>query len=291
MDSHNALYGQKTGEISRLLLHVMRGNFLRFINFAFTMNGSFEDLNLLRQVRSHHPLSQSMVAVGREISDGIDLEIGPGDDDSSFSHVANVMVGGSSQDQCNNSDDQKYTLMSLHGQLDMEPPRKKKRVVKKWREEWAETYNWAFVALHEGSYRIFCSICNDFGRKHRRNPYGNEGSRNMQMSALEEHNNSLLHKEALRLQIASKDKNISALERPLYIKGNHCFLINSLFFEFSRQVLIYLDFFIQCEALLSKSAESIVEAVMRRDPHEVEYVQAVQEIVRSLEPVLAKHPQ
>lgn len=41
----------------------------------------------------------------------------------------------------------------------------------------------------------------------------------MQMSALEEHNNSLLHKEALRLQMASKDKGLPAVERPVFVKG------------------------------------------------------------------------
>lgn len=44
-------------------------------------------------------------------------------------------------------------------------------------------------------------------------------------------------------------------------------------------------------AVLSKSAESILEAVIKRDPHELEYIQAVQEVVHSLEAVLAKHPQ
>jgi glutamate dehydrogenase (NADP+) len=39
----------------------------------------------------------------------------------------------------------------------------------------------------------------------------------MQMSALEEHNNSLLHKEALRLQSASKDKIMA--DKPVYVKG------------------------------------------------------------------------
>ncbi|KMZ64518.1 hypothetical protein ZOSMA_362G00020 [Zostera marina] len=79
--------------------------------------------------------------------------------------------------------------------------KRKRKVVKKWREEWAETYKWAYVDVNEGTTRIFCS--KEYGRKHRRNPYGNEGSRNMQMSTLDEHNNSLLHKEALRLQSAS----------------------------------------------------------------------------------------
>ena len=33
---------------------------------------------------------------------------------------------------------------------------------------------------------------------------------------------------------------------------------------------------------MSKTAGSIVESVLRRDPHEVEYIQAVQEVVHSL---------
>ncbi|KMZ62856.1 hypothetical protein ZOSMA_43G00380 [Zostera marina] len=84
----------------------------------------------------------------------------------------------------------------------------KRKVVKKWREEWAETYKWAYVDVNEETIRIFCSVCKEYGRKHRRNPYGNEGSRNMQMSALD----SLLHKEALRLQSASKENNLSDVE-------------------------------------------------------------------------------
>jgi len=47
---------------------------------------------------------------------------------------------------------------------------------------------------------------------------GNECNRT-QMSALEEHNNSLLHKEALRLQSASKDKNMARQDKPVYVKG------------------------------------------------------------------------
>ncbi|KAH7286751.1 hypothetical protein KP509_32G021200 [Ceratopteris richardii] len=228
------------------------------MSFSARMNASLEEMNLLQQARGHGLVGvpQSMV---REMSEEIDLEIGPGDDDPSFSQAAQALVGVE-------SDEQKHLLMVTghHDELAKlgQQPRKKKKVVKKWRDEWADTYKWAYVAVHEGTHRIFCSVCKDFGRKHRRNPYGNEGSRNMQMSALEEHNNSLLHKEALRLQMASKDKNISTLERPMYIK-----------------------------ALLSKSSESVVDAVMRRDRNEHEYVQAIQELVHCLEPVLAKHPQ
>ncbi|CAK9221540.1 unnamed protein product [Sphagnum troendelagicum] len=153
-------------------------------------------------------------------------------------------------------------LLGQNKQLVQLNPRKKKKVVKKWRDEWAETYKWAYVAVHEGIHRIFCSVCKEYGRKHRRNPYGNEGSRNMQMSALEEHNNSLLHKEALRLQLASKDQGMGLIDRPVYIK-----------------------------ALISKSAEFILAAVLHRDPHEGEFIQAVQEVVHSLDPVLSKIPQ
>lgn len=221
------------------------------------MNASFEEMNLLRQTRGHPLVVPPGMASVREVSEEIDLEMGTGDDESSFSHAAQALVGVH-HSHPDDSDEQKQLLMAMHPddlvKLD-QPPRKKKKVVKKWRDEWADTYKWAFVSVHEGTHRVFCSVCKEFGRKHRRNPYGNEGSRNMQMSALEEHNNSLLHKEALRLQVASKDKSISTLERPVYLK------------------------------------ESIVEAVMRKDPHEVEYIQAVQEVVHSLEPVLAKHPQ
>lgn len=232
------------------------------MSFSARMNATLEEMNLLQQARGHSLVGvpQSMA---REISEEIDLEMGPGDDDpSGFSQAAQALVGVHPED----SDEQKHLLMVAGGHDELtklgQQPRKKKKVVKKWRDEWADTYKWAYVAVHEGTHRIFCSVCKDFGRKHRRNPYGNEGSRNMQMSALEEHNNSLLHKEALRLQMASKDKSVTTLERPVYIK-----------------------------ALLSKSAESVVEAVIRRDPHEVEYVQSVQEVVHSLEPVLHKYPQ
>lgn len=44
-------------------------------------------------------------------------------------------------------------------------------------------------------------------------------------------------------------------------------------------------------ALMSKSASSVLESVLRRDPHEVEFIQSVQEVVHSLEPVLVKNSQ
>lgn len=235
------------------------------------MNSSIDDMNLLRQAHRHHHHHHHLVV--REIEEDIDLEIGgPGDDDPTFAHSAPVALVSTGLPPP--QDDHKQLLVDHHElavkiqqqqqqqQQGQQPQRKKKKVVKKWRDEWADTYKWAYVDVYEGTTRIFCSVCKEYGRKHRRNPYGNEGSRNMQMSALEEHNNSLLHKEALRLQMASKDKSISSLERPIYVK-----------------------------ALLCKSAESIVEAVIRKDPHEVEFIQAVQEIVHSLEPVLSKSPQ
>jgi len=84
-------------------------------------------------------------------------------------------------------------------------------------EERAVTYKWACVDVKDGMPRIFCHVCREFGWNHRRNPYGNEGSRNMQMSALVERNNSLLNREAYRLQSASKYK-ITAV-KPVNIKG------------------------------------------------------------------------
>ncbi len=118
--------------------------------------------------------------------------------------------------------------------------------MKKWRDEWAETYKWAYVAVHEGIHRIFCSVCKEYGRKHRRNPYGNEGSRNMQMSALEEHNNSLLHKEALRLQLASKDQGMGLIDRPVYMKGEHDF-----------HIIVIISFFFVC-SLVCCNVDSII---------------------------------
>ncbi|KAJ7560821.1 hypothetical protein O6H91_03G001100 [Diphasiastrum complanatum] len=216
------------------------------------------EMDLLGRTRPSH-LVQAVREMGVGVEE-IDLEIGAGDDDASFAHAAHALAVMSPEDQQDESQDTSLQHSQLGGVGG--PPRKKKRVVKKWRDEWADTYKWAYVAVMEGTPRIFCSICKEYGRKHRRNPYGNEGSRNMQMSALEEHNNSLLHKEALRLQVASKDKGITLFERPIYIK-----------------------------TLLSKSAESIIEAVIRRDPHEGEFIQAVQEVVHSLEPVLSKNQQ
>jgi hypothetical protein len=45
--------------------------------------------------------------------------------------------------------------------------------------------------------------------------------------ALEEHNNSLLHKEALHLQMASKEKlQPPETETPVYVKGWFCWLVD-----------------------------------------------------------------
>lgn len=45
------------------------------------------------------------------------------------------------------------------------------------------------------------------------------------------------------------------------------------------------------EALMSKTAGSIIEAALKRDPHEVEFIQSVQEAVHALERVIAKNSQ
>ncbi|XP_072966810.1 uncharacterized protein [Typha angustifolia] len=226
------------------------------------MNSTMDEINLLRQAQRHH-------LVVRGIGEEIDLEIGPGDDDPSFSSTTLVGVPAQDSGAPEEQEDHKHLLLASHTAnedqqdlLKLPQAKKKKKVVKKWREEWADTYKWAYVDVHENTSRIFCSVCKEYGRKHRRNPYGNEGSRNMQMSALEEHNNSLLHKEALRLQMASKDKSQPVIERPVYVK-----------------------------ALMSKTAASILESVLRRDPHEVEFIQSVQEVVHSLESVLVKNNQ
>ncbi|KAJ0971390.1 hypothetical protein J5N97_019349 [Dioscorea zingiberensis] len=222
-----------------------------------------DEINLLRQAQRHH-------LVVRGIGEEIDLEIGPGEDDPTFATtLVRVPVPTQESAVAEEQEDHKQLIMASQAPneeqtelVKLPQMKRKKKVVKKWREEWADTYKWAYVDVHEGTTRIFCSVCREYGRKHRRNPYGNEGSRNMQMSALEEHNNSLLHKEALRLQMASKDKGLPAVERPIFVKD-----------------------------LMSKTAGSIIEAVLRKDPHEVEFIQSVQEVVHSLEPVLVKNSQ
>ncbi|KAI4355538.1 hypothetical protein L6164_004299 [Bauhinia variegata] len=215
------------------------------------MNSAMDDMNLIQQAQRHH-------LVVREIGEEIDLEIGAGDDDPSFGNT--TLIGASPRESSAEEHSESKQSMGMVSQLpndnqDMsktQPTKRKKKVVKRWREEWADTYKWAYVDVKDGTARIFCSVCREYGRKHRRNPYGNEGSRNMQMSALEEHNNSLLHKEALRLQMASKDKLL--LEKPIYVK-----------------------------------AGSIVEAALKRDPHETEFIQSVHGAVNALERVIAKN--
>ncbi|KAH6830747.1 Amino acid dehydrogenase family protein [Perilla frutescens var. hirtella] len=219
------------------------------------MTSTMDDINLIQQAQRHH-------LVVRELGEEIDLEIGPGDDDPSFAH--NSLLGV--QPHESSAKEHAENKLMMGSQLSNEDQdlskgqsaKRKKKVVKRWREEWADTYKWAYVDVKDGTARIFCSVCREYGRKHRRNPYGNEGSRNMQMSALEEHNNSLLHKEALRLQQASKEKLI--VDKPIYVK-----------------------------ALMSKTAGSIVEAALRRDPHEAEFIQSVQEMVHALERVISKN--
>ncbi|KAJ0234611.1 Amino acid dehydrogenase family protein [Hirschfeldia incana] len=222
------------------------------------MNPSMDDINLLQQAQRHQ-------LVVTNLGEEIDLEIGTGEDEAAF--ASNSLIGGTPREPSTGEHDEtKHMVLvsDLPGEDNQDmskgqpSAKRKKKVVKRWREEWADTYKWAYVDMKEGTARIFCSVCREYGRKHRRNPYGNEGSRNMQMSALEEHNNSLLHKEALRLQTASKDKIV--VDKPIYVK-----------------------------TLMSKSAGSIVEGALKRDPNEIEFIQSVQESVHALERVIAKN--
>ncbi|KAF8101052.1 hypothetical protein N665_0211s0041 [Sinapis alba] len=221
------------------------------------MNPSMDEMNLLQQAQRHQ-------LVVSNLGEEIDLEIGAGEDEAAFANSS--LIGGPAREPSTGEHDETKHMV-LVSDLPSEDQdmskgqpsaKRKKKVVKRWREEWADTYKWAYVDMKDGTARIFCSVCREYGRKHRRNPYGNEGSRNMQMSALEEHNNSLLHKEALRLQTASKDKIV--VDKPIYVK-----------------------------TLMSKSAGSIIEGVLKRDPNEIEFVQSVQEAVHALERVIAKN--
>ncbi|XP_073366515.1 uncharacterized protein [Aegilops tauschii subsp. strangulata] len=243
------------------------------------MNSSMDEINLLRQHQRHQQHHLSVRGIGEEI----DLEIDQCEDPTFSGAALEGVTSHHPQDPVVPADDHKSFLIpcsqpgAVDGQPQPTPPqaeeragmlrlsahtKKKKKVVKKWRDEWADTYKWAYVAVHDNTSRIFCTVCKEYGRKHRRNPYGNEGSRNMQMSALEEHNNSLLHKEALRLQSASKEKvQTPEIERPVYVKA------------------------------LSKTAASILESLFKKDPHEAEFIQSIQEVVHSIEPVLVKNSQ
>ncbi|KAF7022574.1 hypothetical protein CFC21_035277 [Triticum aestivum] len=244
------------------------------------MNSSMDEINLLRQHQRHQQHHLSVRGIGEEI----DLEIDQCEDPTFSGAALEGVTCHHPQDPVVPADDHKSFLIpcsqpgAVDGQPQPTPPqaeeragmlrlsahtkKKKKKVVKKWRDEWADTYKWAYVAVHDNTSRIFCTVCKEYGRKHRRNPYGNEGSKNMQMSALEEHNNSLLHKEALRLQSASKEKvQTPEIERPVYVKA------------------------------LSKTAASILESLFKKDPHEAEFIQSIQEVVHSIEPVLVKNSQ
>ncbi|KAM3349516.1 hypothetical protein ACQJBY_022458 [Aegilops geniculata] len=243
------------------------------------MNSSMDEINLLRQHQRHQQHHLSVRGIGEEI----DLEIDQCEDPTFSGAALEGVTSHHPQDPVVPANDHKSFLIpcsqpgAVDGQPQPTPPqaeeragmlrlsahtKKKKKVVKKWRDEWADTYKWAYVAVHDNTSRIFCTVCKEYGRKHRRNPYGNEGSRNMQMSALEEHNNSLLHKEALRLQSASKEKvQTPEIERPVYVKA------------------------------LSKTAASILESLFKKDPHEAEFIQSIQEVVHSIEPVLVKNSQ
>ncbi|XP_044348705.1 NAD(P)-specific glutamate dehydrogenase isoform X3 [Triticum aestivum] len=243
------------------------------------MNSSMDEINLLRQHQRHQQHHLSVRGIGEEI----DLEIDQCEDPTFSGAALEGVTSHHPQDPVVPADDHKSFLIpcsqpgSVDGQPQPTPPqaeeragmlrlsahtKKKKKVVKKWRDEWADTYKWAYVAVHDNTSRIFCTVCKEYGRKHRRNPYGNEGSRNMQMSALEEHNNSLLHREALRLQSASKEKvQTPEIERLVYVKA------------------------------LSKTAASILESLFKKDPYEAEFIQSIQEVVHSIEPVLVKNSQ
>jgi hypothetical protein len=72
----------------------------------------------------------------------------------------------------------------------------------------------------------------------------------MQMSALEEHNNSLLHKEALRLQLASKDQGMGLIDRPVYIKGEHDF-----------RIVVIIAYFFVCSLVCCNVDSLICETV------------------------------
>lgn len=76
-----------------------------------------------------------------------------------------------------------------------------------------------------------------------------------------------------------------------------CFLLFSYLCEINMKIFcnVFLHIFFWSlsanKALMSKTAGSIIEAALKRDPNEVEFIQAVQEAVHALERVIAKNSQ
>ncbi|PPR84430.1 hypothetical protein GOBAR_AA36284 [Gossypium barbadense] len=217
------------------------------------MNPTMDDMNLI-QAQRH---------LVRDIGEEIDLEIGPGDDDPSFANTP--LLGGPSQEPSaeEQGESKQMSMVSEIPNADQDilkaqPAKRKKKVVKRWREEWADTYKWAYVDVKEGTARIFCSVCKEYGRKHRRNPYGNEGRCNCSMK--HNKNNASVTVEFVRMNLGGLNSS-------------------SWFPELNTS------------ALMSKTAGSIIEAALKRDPHEAEFIQSVQEAVHALERVIAKNPQ
>lgn len=75
-------------------------------------------------------------------------------------------------------------------------------------------------------------------------------------------------------------------------------LYSFLFYNYMAWSVLFLILLFICnwlflgmEALMSKTAGSIVDAALRRDPHELEFIQSVQEAVHALERVIAKNAQ
>lgn len=120
------------------------------------MNSTMDDISLIQHAQRHHHL------VVRELGEEIDLEIGPGDDDPAFSSTP-LISGPTREPSAEEHDESKQ--MAMVSQLSSEDQdlskshsgKRKKKVVKRWREEWADTYKWAYVDVKEGTARIFCS--------------------------------------------------------------------------------------------------------------------------------------
>ncbi|XP_021990735.1 uncharacterized protein LOC110887353 [Helianthus annuus] len=99
--------------------------------------------------------------VVRELGGEIDLEIGPGDDDPTFAHTPLITVPPQESSADDHDENKNMAAVSQLPNDDQEllksiPVKRKKKVVKRWREEWADTYKWAYMDMKEGTF--YCSI-------------------------------------------------------------------------------------------------------------------------------------
>jgi len=126
-----------------MLLDLWRGlsNRMLLPTIGVRKISALDDMNLIQQAHRHH-------LAAKEIGEEIDLEIGPGEDDPSFSEEIVTYLSIDAQDLSHN-----------------QQVKRKKMTVKRRREEWVDTYKWAYVDVKKG-HQGFSAVCREFDRKH-----------------------------------------------------------------------------------------------------------------------------